>query len=245
MTVGWSALEAVIFSYILTPTFSEIISDLVGTDTHKYLTPVLAVMLFFLIAGSFACLHVLVEAIEQKDYKAIVQMAIVELFVMFVEVAFLYRELIDALTPWIAQQTGVQMGLIPVLAFASMGWVGIRGMVWFLFARFGTPTVLAVISRQRLAEEERAAPAPKQEERLDRVFVKLKSEQQWFHQQAQQLLEAAVLPIFQVVATILNFLFVFFLSRPLFSVPFEKISDVGETKTLLQNLFTGKETARA
>src|SRR5438552_7683005 len=31
MTIFWCALEAVIFSYILTPTFSEIISDLVGT----------------------------------------------------------------------------------------------------------------------------------------------------------------------------------------------------------------------
>jgi len=65
-------------------------------------------MLFFMVAGSFACLQVLIEAIAKKDIKGIIQMAIVEVFVLFVEVMFLYRELIDALTPWIMQQTGLK-----------------------------------------------------------------------------------------------------------------------------------------
>jgi hypothetical protein len=242
MTVLWSALEAAVFSYILTPTFSEILSDLVGTDVHRYLTPCLFVMLFFLIAGSFACLYVLVEAIREKNVTAIVQMAIVEVFVMFVEVVFLYRELIDALTPWIAQQTGLQMGIVPVILFACFGWVGVRAMVWFLFARFGTPTLLALIARQRLADEEpERASAAKSEERLEQIFHKLKSEQSWFQQQAHALLEAAVLPIFQVIATLLNFAFVFFLSRALFNIPFHSLAEVGETKTLLQNLIAPKE----
>ena len=194
-----------------------------------------------IIAGSFACVHVLVEAVEQKDYKSIVQMAIVEVFVMFVEVAFLYREMIDSLTPWIAQQTGLQMGIVPVLAFASMAWVGIRGMVWFLFARFGTPTLLALISRQRLPEEQRSEPAHRPEQRLDEIFRKIKAEQKWFQDQAQALLEAAVLPMFQLIATTLNFAFVLFLSQPLFSVPFKTLNELGETRSLLHTLLVPKE----
>src|SRR5204863_1378119 len=117
-------------------TFSEVISDLVGTESHSLISLFLAVILFFLILGSFACLHVLMESIKEKDAKQIVQMIIVEIFVMFVEVMFLYRELIDTLTTWIAQQTGLQMGIVPVILFASFAWIGVRAMVWLLFGRF-------------------------------------------------------------------------------------------------------------
>jgi hypothetical protein len=246
MTIGWGALEAGVFAYILSPTMGEIVSDLVGgADTHRYLVPVLFVMLFFLISGSFACLNVLVEALEKKDIKAIIQMVIVEVFVMFVEVAFLYRELIDSLTPWIASQTGWQMGIVPVTILSSFGWVGIRAMTWFLFARYGTPTLLALIARQRLSNE----TSPKSanagtEQRVDVIFKKLKSEQVWFKDEANELLEAAVLPIFQVVATTLNFMFVLFLSKPLFSVPLKDLAQAGETKTLLQNLVSLKEAGK-
>ncbi len=245
MTVFWAILEAGVFAYILSPTMTEIISDLVGSETHRFLLPVLFVMLFFLISGSFACLNVLVEAAEKKDVKAIIQMAIVEVFVMFVEVAFLYRELIDSLTPWIASQTGWQMGIVPVTLLSAFGWVGIRAMVWFLFGRYGTPTLLALIARERLGSEStpKAASAGA-EQRLDVMFKKLKSEQEWFKDEAHALLEAAVLPIFQVVATTLNFCFVLFLSKPLFSVPLKDLAQAGETKTLLQNLISMKEAGK-
>jgi hypothetical protein len=245
MTVFWAALEAAVFAYILSPTMTEIVSDLVGAQTHRFLLPVLFVMLFFLISGSFACLNVLVEAIDKKDIKAIIQMAIVEVFVMFVEVAFLYRELIDSLTPWIASQTGWQMGIVPVTILSSFGWIGIRAMTWFLFARYGTPTLLALIARQRLSNETapKAASAGA-EQRLDVIFKKLKNEQEWFKDEANALLEAAVLPTFQVVATTLNFCFVLFLSKPLFSVPLKDLAQAGETKTLLQNLITLKEAGK-
>ena len=242
LTVFWAALEAGVFAYILTPTMTEIVSDLVGAETHRFLLPVLFVMLFFLISGSFACLYVLVEALEKKDIKAIIQMAIVEASVMFVEVAFLYRELIDSLTPWIAQQTGWQMGIGQVAFLASLGWVGVRAMVWFLFGRYGTPTLLALIARQRLtAEASPKAASAGSELRLDVVFKKLKNEQAWFKDEADALLEAAVLPTFQVIATALNFCFVLVLSKPLFSVPFKDLAQAGETKTLLQSVFSLKE----
>jgi hypothetical protein len=245
MTIFWAALEAGIFAYILQPTMKEIVADLIGGETGQYLLPVLFVMLFFLISGSFACVNVMVEALNSKDIKAIIQMGIVEVIVMFVEVAFLYRELIDSLTPWIAAQTGWQMGIVPVTIMSSFAWIGIRAMVWFLFGRYGTPTLLAIIARQRLAEDTaHKSVSVETLARLDTVFKKLKSEQDWFKEEANALLEAAVLPIFQVVATTLNFCFVLFLSKPLFSVPLKDLAQAGETKTLLQQLFVLKEASK-
>jgi len=236
MTIGWSLLEATIFTYILTPTFNEILSDLVGSETHQFLPYILFTMLFFMIAGSFACMHVFVEAIRNKDVKGMIQMGIIEGFVMGVEVMFLYRELVDALTPWIAQQTGIRMGLFPVLFIASGGWIGVRGMVWFLFARFGTPTMLAVIARQRLSEEGVDKTSGKAaEQRWTSVIDKIKDEQDWFHKSGEALVSAAVLPVFQLVAAALNFCFVLFLSRPLFNLPFQSLEDLKDTKLLLKN----------
>ena len=42
---------------------------------------------------------------------------------MFFEVMFLYRELVDAIVPWIAQQTGerFQVGIVFVLSVAAFG----------------------------------------------------------------------------------------------------------------------------
>jgi hypothetical protein len=67
------------------------------------------------------------------------------------EVPFLYRELVDAMTPWLAQQ-GVQLTAIETIGFAFFAWVG-RGMTWFLFGRFGAPALMALLSRQALVVE--------------------------------------------------------------------------------------------
>src|SRR5205085_404995 len=132
---------------------------LMGRDVHNYIIYFLFLMLSILILGSLACMHVLVDAVKRRDVPQIIQMIIVEIFVMFMEVFFFYRELIDSLTPWIVQQTGMQLDWKMTMMLASFGWFGIRGMVWFLFARFGTPTILAIIGRQQLPDEGHAAPA--------------------------------------------------------------------------------------
>src|SRR5207245_5954624 len=57
-----------------------------------------------------SCIQVLNEAIKTRAIGQIVSMVLVELAVALFEVLFLYRELIDAITPWLAQQ-GFQLGI--------------------------------------------------------------------------------------------------------------------------------------
>ena len=130
------------------------------------------------------------------------------------------------------------MGLAATLLFSTLAWMGIRGMSWFLFGRFGTPTLLALISRQRLPEEAvpSAAAQALTQRRWESVIGKLKREQDWFQTRAQALLEAAILPAFQVIAAGINFGMVLFLAQPAFSLPFKSLAEVGDTKTLLASL---------
>ncbi len=51
--------------------------------------------------GSFACIQVLGEAVQKRAIGVIIQMSLVELSVIFFEVMFLYREMIDELTKFI------------------------------------------------------------------------------------------------------------------------------------------------
>src|SRR5438067_8498464 len=160
MLVFWCALEAAIFSYTLMPTVTELLADLVGGEsTARYPGPILYFFLLLLVMGSFACVQTLMDAVKKREWKFIIQMVTVELFVMFFEVMFLYRELIDALTPWIAQQTGMKMGLTVTLSLSAFGWIGIRGMTWFLFGQYGTPPMLAFISRRPMVDEGHHRPA--------------------------------------------------------------------------------------
>lgn len=233
LILGWSALEALVFTFTLRPTMYEVLYDLTGAPPNPaFMTPILFMLLFLLIAGSFACIQVLTEAIEGRHAKEIIQMLFVELFVMFFEVVFLYRELIDAVTPWIAQQTGeqVRLGLWSTLALASFGWIGIRGMTWFLFGRFGTPALMAILSRQTLRLDEAGAPGREavMEPWWREMVADFKRERDWLHATGKELAESAVLPILQLLAAALNFCLIVVSGRPAFELPFRSLDEAME-----------------
>jgi hypothetical protein len=231
LTMGWSALEATIFTYTLLPTMIDVLANITGFEPNRaVVTPILWMLLALLIAGSFACIDVLTQAIRERHVGRITQMLFVEFFVMFFEVVFLYRELVDAITPWIAQQSGgtVQLGLTATLLLAVFGWMGIRGMTWFLFGRYGTPAVLAVLSRETLTYAEDAEPSrpPQQIAPFREAVAALKAEIEWFRAEARTLFELITLPVFQLLAAAINFLVVLVRGEPVFSLPFRSLDDV-------------------
>ncbi len=236
----WGALEAMIFTYTLYPTISEVLADLVGVEVSPYTGSFLFLFLLVLILGSFACIQALLEAIQRREYKFIVQMVLVELFVMFFEVMFLYRELVDAITPWIAQQTGgeVRMGIVFTLTVATFGWIGIRGMTWFLFGQFGTAPLLAFISRRPLhSMEEPQAAVTNEETTWWRAPVQdFKREVTWLHQKSDEFLDYLCLPVLHVLAAAINFAMILVAASPAFSLPFKSLKEVMETRELLSGI---------
>jgi len=232
-------LEAAIFSYTLMPTVTELLADLVGGDsTARFTGAILYFFLLLLVMGSFACVQTLMDAVRKREWKFIVQMVVVELFVMFFEVIFLYRELIDALTPWISQQTGMKLGLTVTLLLSSFGWIGIRGMTWFLFGQFGTPPMLAFISRRPMVDE--GAPRPANGKPAPNWWrqpvAELKQEIEWLHAKSEELLDYLVLPVLQIAAATLNFGMVLVTSRQVFSLPFKEAKEITQTWHILQSL---------
>src|SRR3954465_2393384 len=196
----WCAIEATIFTFTLQPTLNEVFGSLTGFDPNpRVMAPILWMFLFMLVAGSFACVQVVTDAVKAKQIPTIVQMLVVESAVMFFEVIFLYRELIDAITPWIAQQSGgsVQLGIGATLALASFGWLGGRGVSGFLFGRFGTPALLAILSRQAVSQEGSTRPIERAvEPGLWKEPVNaLKAETEWFHDEAKRMFELVSLPV--------------------------------------------------
>ena len=225
----WSALEATIFTFTLRPTLTEVLADLTGTELSGFVVSlILWPFLFILISGSFAAIQALTEAIRTRKTSQIISMALVEAFVMFFEVMFLYRELIDAITPWIAQQTGVQMGFTSTLALASFGWIGVRAMTWFLFGRFGTPALLGILGRQSIAGTQGTVNQTPvlQPDFWKQPIAALKAETEWFRKEAREVFELISLPVLQVLAAGLNFAVVVILSKPVFVLPFRNLEQV-------------------
>jgi hypothetical protein len=216
---------------------SEVIADLVGADTPPLLGPVLWLFLFMLIAGSFACVQALIDAVKAREVKFLAQMIVVELFVMFFEVMFLYRELVDAITPWIAQQTSEEfrMGIGLTLALATFGWLGIRGMTWFLFAQFGTPPLLAFISRRPLVDPQQAAPVTVEDTApwWHEPIADFKREITWLHEKSDEMLEFLALPALHVLGAMVNFSLILVTSRPIFNLPFKTLKEVMATRQAL------------
>ena len=227
----WCAVEATVFTFTLQPTLNEVFGGLTGHEPDpRIMAPLLWLFLFMLIAGSFACVQVLTDAVKKKHVGEIIQMSLVESAVMFFEVIFLYRELIDAITPWIAQQSGgeVRLGLVATLLLASFGWVGVRGMSWFLFGRYGTPALLAILGRQTITQDGglSAVPAPVQPDMWRAPIEAWKKDITWFRDEGKHFFELLSLPVLQLLAAALNFAVVVVQSRPVFLLPFKSMDDM-------------------
>ena len=241
MPLFWCLLEATIFTYTLFPTVSEVLADLVGMEAPRLAGPVLYLFLLLLMLGSFACIQALLDSFRKRELKLIVQMVLVELFVMFFEVMFLYRELVDAITPWIAQQTGerFRLGIGFTLSVATFGWIGIRGMTWFLFGQYGTPPLLAFISRQPLPQAEGPAPQPSRPEPVScwrELIDDFKRETDWLHSKGQEILEYLALPFLHVLAAALNFVMILVASRPVIHLPLKSLKDIMDTREMANSI---------
>ncbi len=229
LLVFWSAIEATIFTFTLRPTMSELLADLTGYEVNPFfLVLILWLFLWVLIAGSFACIQVLNDAIVTRKVGQIVFMILVEIAVAMFEVLFLYRELVDAMTPWLAQQ-GIQLGVFGTIGLAFFGWIGVRGMTWFLFGRFGAPALLGLLGRQAFAAAHGGggpASAPPDLDFWQGPIKALKAEREWFNKQVREGWELLLLPVLQLIAAGFNFGFVVFIGRPHFALPFRSIDDV-------------------
>ncbi|HEX5576260.1 MAG TPA: hypothetical protein VFX42_10330 [Gemmatimonadales bacterium] len=247
LLILWSAIEATIFTFTLRPTMNELLADLTGFEPNPVmLTAMLYIFLFFLVGGSFACVQALNDAIKTKQYGTIISMTIIEMVVAGFEVLFLYRELVDAITPWMAQQ-GFNLGIIGTLAVAFGGWLGVRGMTWFLFGRYGTPALIAVLARETLSHNGGADLAPpRQPEFWKAPIAALKAEVDWFKKEAHEMFELLTLPVLQLLASGFNFWLVVLLGRPHFTLPFRSLEEVlASTPLSLERKQAARTTAQA
>src|SRR2546428_9503678 len=80
----WCVLEAAVFTHVLFPAVTDVLSRLAETPEPARVTgPVLFVFLLLLVMGSFACAQALVDAARTRQGKYIGQMIAVEIFVAF------------------------------------------------------------------------------------------------------------------------------------------------------------------
>ena len=230
----WCVLEATVFTHVLFPTVTDVLSRLAETPEPARLTgPMLFVFLMLLVMGSFACAQALVDAIRTRQMTYVGQMIAVEIFVAFFEVMFLYREIVTAFMPSLADQ---QAGTLVV---ATCGWLGVRGMTWFLFGQYGTVPLMAFMSRRPVLSSEgvqlaaTAAATPAWWEGPLRDF---RREAGWLHAASDRLLDYLALPVLHVAAAAVNFAMVLVASRPVFNLPFKALDEIPESRALLSGL---------
>ena len=239
MLLAWCVLEATVFTYTMLPTVGVVLGELAGeTEPSRLLGGLLFVFLLLLVMGSFACLRSLFETLRKREYKFLAQMVLIEILVMFFEVMFLYRQFVDAVTPWIAQETGVVLGFRATMSLAAFGWIGVRAMTWFLFAQYGTTPLLAFIARRPLTDVEApelfaSVPGVTPEVWWRSALDDFKHELHWVHGKGEQLLAYLALPALELLAVGLNFAMMIVASRPAFNLPFHSMKDVTETRELL------------
>ena len=232
--LAWCVLEATLFTHVMFPTVTDVLSRLAETPEPARLTgPVLFTFLLMLVMGSFACALALVESVRARELRYIAQMVAIELFVAFFEVMFLYRELVAVLFPAFAQQKAI------TLVVASCGWLGVRAMTWFLFGQYGAAPLIAWMSRRPLGSVEamaqHSAPATSPEW-WEGPVNDFRRETEWLHAASERLLEYLALPALQVAAAAINFPMILIASRAVFNLPFKGLDEIPESRSLLAGL---------
>jgi hypothetical protein len=109
-------------------------------------------------------------------------------------------------------------------------------MTWFLFGQFGTPPLMAIISRRPMIHLEGAELTHTwtQPHQWWRAPVdEFKREVDWLHQKSDQILEIMTLPVMHVLAAGLNFAMILLTSRPAFNLPLKNVKEIMETRQVL------------
>lgn len=238
MTVLWCLLEAVIFTYVMSPLVMDTISNLSGQELRETSVRIpLFLFMLTVILGSYAVLAAWATAIASRDVAAIIRITAIEAVAVLLEILFLYREFVDALVPWFAMHSAgnFEPGAVLIIAVSFMVWLGVRGMTWFLFASHGTPILLAVIQGKGLGEPSPAG-APAQAHYLEysgAYYQRIRQDADWMSERGMELLSALVLPPMQLVAACMNFMTLLIKGRAQFNLPFKNMHELMEgAKTL-------------
>jgi hypothetical protein len=157
----------------------------------------------------------------------------VVVFVGFFETMFLYRELVVTFTPWFAEHPAM------TTVAAAGSWLGVRALTWFLFAQYGTPSLIAFVARRPLTPPEGRTLVPSMAadaDWWDEPLRDFKNETEWLHAKSDRLLEYLALPVLHVLAAAVNFGMVLVASRPVFQLPFKHLEEIPETRTILNGL---------
>ena len=101
-------------------------------------------------------------------------------------------------------------------------------MTWFLFGRFGTPALLGILGRQKIAGTGMAGSgvAPIEPDFWKGPIDALKRETEWFKKEGREVFELISLPVLQLLASGANFAVVVILGRPSFTLPFRNLDQV-------------------
>ena len=245
LTLFWVFIEATIFTYVTTPLVMDTLSNITGEQLSLTMIRIpLFTFLFFIVLGSYAVLSTFVDAAKEKKISQIVGIGVIEIIVLFVEVVFLYREFVDALVPWFSLYANdFSISMTGILAVSTFMWFGIRSLSWFLFASYGTPTILSVIRGEGLKIKSRAKTEKAGEQDVRDAFDfssefmdSIKKDVDWVQEKGEVLVEAFMLPPLQVIAGALNFFTLLVSSTHLFDLPFKSLDDIKQSKVLIETL---------
>ncbi|MBN1781513.1 hypothetical protein JW948_10335 [bacterium] len=239
MTLVAATLESLIFTPIITP----VVLDIVPVSISILLLQViLFIIIFTLVLASFAVLTVTFSTVKKKQIGSTIMIFVIELIVIGVEVMFLYREFVDALVPWFAQYNeNFVLGPLGTIGIAFVAWVGVRAMVWFLFASHGAPIIMSIIQGKQIAsdKETRAPEKLSLFESSKSIITDLKIHSDWLNKTGKDIIDAILVPPMQILGATLNFLVLLLYSRHMFTLPFHTVSDMKPAQELV-NLVRGK-----
>lgn len=245
LTLFWVIVETTIFTYVTTPLVIDTLSNITGEQLSIFFVRIpLFTFLFFILLGSYAVLATFIDAVREKNISHIIGVGVIEVIVLFVEVVFLYREFVDALVPWFSlYASDFSVTMTGILAVSTFMWFGIRSLSWFLFASYGTPTIMSIIQGKGIEVEKKTKKKSKKETAeipaqnvANGLIESIKKDMGWVEEKGQFLLASFMLPPLQVIAAGINFCTLLISGSYLFELPFKTFEDIKTSNVLVDTI---------
>ncbi len=239
LLIGWCLLESSVFTHAIFPSVSGWFVERLGVETPGGTGPILHVLLFLLVLGSFASLDALLRAFGRRDLWRMAGLLPGELFVGALEIGVLYGTLVGTGVAAVTEGGTAASGSTWRLWLAAGAWLGVRSLGWLLFGRAGSPALLAIVARRRLERpgEDEDRPTSVEDEFGWRLQPgEFRQELEWLHRRSDELVEGLTLPVLQVVAAVLNFMTIVLTTRPVFDLPLQGIREFSATRQILSRI---------
>lgn len=243
LTIMTLFVETTLFTITTTTFFTAVLIDISHFNISMWLTT----PLIFLILGLFNLASYLLFtdfklSYKTRNYIALSKIFFTQIVIYFLQITFLYKELANLILTEFYKLSGVfvSTSTLSLFIISSTLWGVIRYISWKNYAKIGCEYIFNLMKAEFPLPQNDLLFITKNEFEYgslsNELVHKIKCETNTTKEKFDKAVIQFLLPILQIMASILNFLSMLLNAKQSINLPFDKKNETHKLRDLLENI---------